>query len=68
MNKLSSFARLKLNVVYQSSHRNKFQRESIPKFYIDILARLYSVTQPDAQRGDYITLFSVNIMNQGNAS
>jgi hypothetical protein len=68
MNKLSSFAWLKLNIMHQSSHGNGFQWESIPRVYIDIRARLYRITQLDAQRSKYVTLFSVNIMNQGNTS
>jgi hypothetical protein len=63
MNKLPPLAWLKLNIMHQSSHRNGLQWQSIPKFYINIFACLYDITQLNAQRSEYIALFSVSIMN-----
>jgi hypothetical protein len=44
MYKLAPFARLKLNIMYQCSHRNGLQWQSIAGFYINIYARLYSIS------------------------
>jgi hypothetical protein len=64
MYQLSPFAWLKLNIMYQSSRRNVLQRQSIPGLYINILTCLYSVTQLNVQRSEYITLLPVSIVNQ----
>jgi hypothetical protein len=63
VHKLAPFAWLKLDIVYQSSRGNEFQRQSIPGLYIDTLTRLYGITQLDLQRSEYIALLSISIMN-----
>jgi hypothetical protein len=68
VNQLSSLAGLKLDIMYQSPHRNGSQRQGVAESYVHILACLYSITQLYAQRSEYVALFSVSIMNEGDTS
>jgi len=64
---LPAFARFKLNVMYQGPSGNGLKRQSVARFYVNVVTRLYHVAQFDAQGGEYVPLFAIDVIDQGNA-